>query len=64
MLAVYRFGAGRIILNTFNILQNVDQHPAADRLLMNLIRYAAQNAVDSLSPLPADFDATLKELGF
>lgn len=64
MLAVYRFAAGRIILNTFNILQNVDQHPAADRLLMNLVRYAAQNAMDSLSPLPADFDTTLKELGF
>ena len=64
MLAVHHLGAGKIILNTFNILQNVDQHPAADRLLLNLIRYAAQNAADSLAPLPADFDATLKELGF
>jgi len=64
MLAVHPFGAGKIILNTFNILQNVDQHPAADRLMMNLIRYAAQNAADSLTPLPADFDATLKEIGF
>ena len=30
MLGVYRFGAGRIVLNTFNMLDNVDKHPAAD----------------------------------
>jgi hypothetical protein len=64
MLSVYRFGAGRIILNTFNVLDNVDKHPAADRLLMNLIRYAARTATGPLAPLPADFDATLKEIGY
>ena len=40
LLAAYNHGAGRIILNTFHLLENLDQHPAADRLLLNLIAYA------------------------
>ena len=64
MLAIYRFGAGEIVLNTFNILNNVDQHPAADNLLLNLIRYAARNEAVPLTPLPADFNTTLKEVGY
>jgi hypothetical protein len=39
MLGMYRVGQGRIILNTFNLLANVDRHPAADRLLLNLLDY-------------------------
>ena len=39
MLCVYPLGSGKIVLNTLNILGNVDKHPAADRLLMNLIAY-------------------------
>jgi Glycosyl hydrolases family 2/Glycosyl hydrolases family 2, sugar binding domain/Glycosyl hydrolases family 2, TIM barrel domain len=40
LLAAYNHGAGRIILNTFHLLENLDQHPAADRLLLNLIAHA------------------------
>jgi len=40
VIAVYRRGAGRLILNTPLVLEHLDQHPAADRLLSNLIRYA------------------------
>jgi len=40
MLAAYQRGPGRLILNAFRLLENLDQHPAADRLLLNLIRYA------------------------
>ncbi len=40
MLSAYKVGEGRIVLNTFNILDNVDKHPAADRLLLNLLEYA------------------------
>jgi hypothetical protein len=40
VLAVYRHGAGRLILNTLRLLENLGQHPAADRLLVNLIGYA------------------------
>ncbi|MCX6926614.1 MAG: hypothetical protein NT154_25910 [Verrucomicrobia bacterium] len=63
MLSVHRFGAGRIILNTLNILDNVDKHPAADALLLNMLSYAARATTEPLAPLPADFDATLNQIG-
>jgi hypothetical protein len=46
MLAVYKLGAGHIILNTLLIRENLGTHPAADRLLLNLLRYAARDAVN------------------
>ena len=64
MLGAYAFGAGKIVLNTFNLLEQVDKHPAADRLLLNLVAYAAKTVKTTPAPLPADFDATLKELGY
>ncbi|MCJ7736846.1 MAG: hypothetical protein MUQ10_05955, partial [Anaerolineae bacterium] len=42
LMAAYRYGQGRFFLSTPYILENVDVHPAADRLLLNLIRYAQQ----------------------
>jgi hypothetical protein len=36
----YPLGAGTFLFNTFQVLPNLDQHPAADRLLLNYIRYA------------------------
>lgn len=41
MLAVYDYGAGRIILNSLLIRDNLGRHPAAERLLRNLLNYAA-----------------------
>ncbi len=64
MLGAYTFGEGKIVLNTFNILGNVDQHPAADWLLMNLIAYARQNIDTPPAPLPNDFEDRLKALGY
>ncbi len=40
LIAAYRSGEGRFVLSTPNILENLDSHPAADRLLLNLISYA------------------------
>ncbi len=40
-LAAYASGAGQVILNAFHLLENINRQPAADRLLLNLIRYAA-----------------------
>jgi hypothetical protein len=37
--ARYRQGKGCLVLNTLNILPRLDQHPAADRLLLNFVRY-------------------------
>jgi len=42
-IAVYELGAGRFVINSLHILENLG-HPAADRLLVNLIRYAGQHA--------------------
>ncbi|MBC8449326.1 MAG: hypothetical protein H8D78_16380 [Chloroflexi bacterium] len=41
LIAAYRAGAGRLILSTPYLLENLDVHPAADRLLLNLVREAA-----------------------
>lgn len=42
MLGRYQLGAGQLILNTLHILEELNGHPAADRLLLNLIRYALE----------------------
>jgi hypothetical protein len=64
MLGSYAFGAGKIVLNTFNLLEHVDKHPAADRLLLNVVAYAAKTVKPTPAQLPTDFETTLKELGY
>jgi hypothetical protein len=53
-----------MVLNTLRVLENLDRHPAADRLLLNLVRYARQGTDKPLADLPADFDATLHAIGY
>lgn len=55
-VAVHRLGAGRLILNTLRIRENLGGHPAAERLLRNLLRYASQDVEKPAVPLPADPD--------
>lgn len=64
LLGSYKFGAGQFFVNSFSILDHVDQHPAADRLLLNLIRYAGAASREPALPLPANFPSLLKEIGF
>ncbi len=64
MIAEYAFGSGRFLLNTFNILENVGNHPSADRLILNLLQYAATLCEEPPVPLPADFDVKLKEIDY
>lgn len=45
LIGMYKAGPGRIILSTPFVLENLDQHPAADRLLLNLVRYAQGESV-------------------
>jgi len=40
LAASYDEGAGRILVSTFRILDHVGVHPAADRLLLNLVNLA------------------------
>ncbi len=41
-IAVFRCGAGRLIVNSLPILEHLEMHPAADRLLANMIDYASR----------------------
>jgi len=64
LLGSYRFGAGRFLVNTFPVLENLDAHPAADRILLNLINYASGFVEMPMAALPSDFDAQLKAIGY
>jgi hypothetical protein len=43
MVAVYTLGDGRFVLNTLQIRENLETHPAAERLLRNMLRYASRS---------------------
>jgi hypothetical protein len=64
MLSVHQLGAGRFILNTLRIREHLGTDPAADRLLVNLLRDAARDAQQPLADLPVDFDARLQAMGY
>lgn len=64
LVSVYDLGAGRFILNTLRIRDHLGHHPAAERLLRNMLRYAARDAGKPPVPLPADFDRRLDKLGY
>jgi hypothetical protein len=55
LVAEYRLAAGRVLLNSLNVRDNIGKVPAADRLLLNLINYAGKETNKSMSDLPADF---------
>lgn len=63
-MAVCELGAGRFILHTLKIAPNLGAHPAADRLLRNMINYAARDSEKPLADLPPDFDKQLKTMGY
>ncbi len=56
MVGSYRLGAGSFVLNSVNVVGQIDKHPAADRLLLNLIRHARVLRAARSVGLPADFD--------
>jgi len=64
LMAVYNLGAGRFILNSLLIRENLGTHPAADRLLRNLLRYAGREAGRPLADRPPDFDEQLEARGY
>ncbi len=63
LLGAYRFGTGRFFLNTLHVLEQIDRHPAADRLLLNLIGAAAAESATPAA-LPDDFAAQLEQIGY
>ena len=64
VLGSYKFGAGQFIVNSFPILDHVDKHPVADRLLLNLVQYAAAFASAPIAALPEDFQIQLRGIGY
>ena len=64
LVSVHTLGAGRFILNTLWIKQNLGVVPEAERLLRNMLNYAATGLDQPPAPLPRDFESTLNDLGF
>jgi hypothetical protein len=64
LAGVYRLGSGRFLINTLRILENLNANPAADRLLLNMIRTAATVGKHPRADLPPDFEKRLKEIGY
>ena len=64
MLAAHTLGAGRFVLNTLRIRESLGRDPVAERLLRNLLRYAATGADKPPADPPAGLDALLTALGY
>ena len=73
-VSVNTLGAGRFVLNTLHIRENLGRNPVAGRLLLNMLRYAARNVNKPLADLQKatddfvlptlDFDAQIKAMGY
>jgi hypothetical protein len=63
-VAEYRLGAGQFLLNTLLLRENLGRDPLAERLLRNMLQYAARNLSEPLAQQPPDLDALLKEFGY
>lgn len=64
LLGSYKFGAGQFIVSSFPILEFIDKHPVADRLLLNLIQHGFYSVTAPLAALPADFETQLRNIGY
>jgi hypothetical protein len=64
LTAVYRTGAGMYILNTLRIREMLGGNPVAERLLRNMLNYAARDMSRPLAELPADFPSQLKAIKY
>jgi hypothetical protein len=63
-MTTHRLGAGQFVLNLLNIHGQLGKDPVAERLLRNLLRFAAKDAAQPLADLPADFQGQLKAMGY
>jgi len=64
LLGSYQFGAGQFFVNSFPILENIDNHPVADRLLLNLIQHCGRGVTEPAVALPQNFTSQLREIGY
>lgn len=61
VIGTYYYHAGRFTLNTLDLIGN-QGNPTADRILVNLVKYAAITARPS-QPLPVDYETESQKLG-
>jgi hypothetical protein len=64
LLATYRLGAGRFVLNTLRIRENLGTDPVAERLLRNLLNHAGGELNEPPVEMPPDSDTLLKTIGY
>jgi hypothetical protein len=64
MLSVHRLGAGRFILNAFRVRPALGQDPTAERLLRNMLRYAAVDPAKPAVPAKAKIDELVNAIGY
>ena len=62
LLSNHRLGNGRVMLNSFRVLETLDANPAADRLLLNLIQEARRITALKPGEISGETDALLKSL--
>jgi hypothetical protein len=46
------------------VLEHIGKHPAAEKLLLNIINYASCLKPEQSSDLPDDFDELLDSIGY
>ena len=63
LVSVHKLGSGKFVLNTLKICENLDKVPAAERMLRNMLRFAARDIDEPAEELPQDFDEYLKMMG-
>jgi len=63
LISAYNLGAGRFILNTLRIHENLGPDPVAERLLRNMLRYASSDVSKPQVDLPDDFEAQPEAMG-
>ena len=64
MMGVYKLGAGQFIINSLHIRENLGQQPVADRLLVNLLRFATRDLSQPVAELSPDFQSLLQAMGY
>ena len=64
LVSVHELDAGRFVLNTLHIRDNLGRDPVAERLLRNLLNFGARDLDRPLVDLPGDFDQKLQAVGY
>jgi hypothetical protein len=64
VVGIYPFAAGRFLVNTLRLVENLGVHPVADRIVLNMLACASGLTLEPLALLPADFDTRLATIEY